>query len=512
MSDRSRSLPGRPSLRYLKIEAKRRLRAGEFTTLDEAQLTIAREHGAPSWAALKRLVENRATPGRRHASRQLRWIAARFADADAPAWHAPAEEELREHFHEQLLEATPPEELLPRLMKLAPRLRGPRTGPLALVEDTPTHALARLDSADLAAVTQMQAVVERTPPYRLVELRVHPTAEIDDPRLTAPGTRTEGRVPTPASEVAEQAFAELGLPGLALAAADPRGTVWALARGWSALDPVEPLTTRHRFPAGSVTTLVTATAVLRLVADGRVGLDDPADRHLHTVRLADPAITVRELLGHTGGVDTPSERLTDQVPDPLALFGPVIPRGGPRGRHARSDAGYAALGLLVENLTGSPFPQAAADLVLRPLGMTDSFFPAHRPAASGETHTVTGYVAFEDGTLIPVRERVSTMPAAAGLWTTAPDLVRFGLGWRTLLPDDLARQALTPQTALPGAGHAGLGWELDPSGEVAGRTGHLPGASASLAVHLRDRRVHVALTNRSTPLEPVNGRILRALG
>ncbi|MFF5492160.1 serine hydrolase domain-containing protein [Streptomyces aquilus] len=296
-----------------------------------------------------------------------------------------------------------------------------------------------------------------------------------------------------------------------LAAAGPGGTVWALARGWAALDPVEPLTTRHRFPAGSVTALVTATAVLRLVADGRVGLDDPADRHLNTVRLADPAVTVRELLSHTGGVDeTPIAQLADQVPDPLALFGRVIPCGGPRGRHAHSDAGYAALGLLVENLTGSPFPQAAADLVLRPLGMAGSFFPDRRPGR-GEADTVTGYVSYEDGTLIPVRRRVSAMPAAGGLWTTAPDLVRFGLGWHTLLPGGLAREALTPQAALPGTGHVGLGWELDRTADIAGHTGHLPGASAALAVRLRDRRVHATLTNRSTPLEPVNGRILRAL-
>ncbi|PWI18248.1 hypothetical protein DI272_31975 [Streptomyces sp. Act143] len=508
MSDHSRSLPDRPSLRYLKIEAKRRLRAGEFTTLAEAQLAIAREHGAPSWAALKRIVEDRTTARQRHASRQLRWIAARFADAGAPAWQPPAEEELRAHFHERLLEAMPPAELVPRLMNLAPGLHG---GPV-LVEDTPTHALARLDAADLATVAQLQAVVEPTPPHRLVGLRVHPAARIDDPRLTAPGTRTDGPVPAAATAVAEQTFAAFGLPGLVLASADPRGTTWALARGWAALDPGEPLTTRHRFPAGSVTTLVTATAVLRLVADGRVGLDDPADRHLHTVRLADPAVTVRELLSHTGGVDTPSERLADRVPDPRDLFGRVIPCGGPRGRHAHSDAGYAALGLLVESLTGSPFPQAVTDLVLRPLGMADSSFPAHWPTAPGEADTVTGYVAFEDGTLVPVRKRVSTMPAAGGLWTTAPDLVRFGLRWHTLLPAEPARQALAPQAALPGAGHIGLGWELDPAGGIAGHTGHLPGASASLAVRLRDRRVHVALTNRSTPLEPVNGRVLRALG
>jgi hypothetical protein len=55
MSGEPRSLPSRPSLRYLKLEARRRLAAGEFAALHEAQLAIAREHGLPSWAALKQL-------------------------------------------------------------------------------------------------------------------------------------------------------------------------------------------------------------------------------------------------------------------------------------------------------------------------------------------------------------------------------------------------------------------------------------------------------------------------
>jgi len=63
MSSQSRSLPDRPSLRFLKLEARERLAAGEFATLHEAQLAIAREHGQPSWAALKRLVESRPAPG-----------------------------------------------------------------------------------------------------------------------------------------------------------------------------------------------------------------------------------------------------------------------------------------------------------------------------------------------------------------------------------------------------------------------------------------------------------------
>jgi hypothetical protein len=63
MSGGSRSLPVRPSLRYLKLAAKRRLAAGEFATLHDAQAAIAREHGLPSWAGLKQACAYRSEPG-----------------------------------------------------------------------------------------------------------------------------------------------------------------------------------------------------------------------------------------------------------------------------------------------------------------------------------------------------------------------------------------------------------------------------------------------------------------
>ena len=63
-----------------------------------------------------------------------------------------------------------------------------------------------------------------------------------------------------------------------------------------------------------MTKLITATAVLRLAADGRLGLDDPASQHLRTIRLADATVTVRELLSHTAGVASPDELFAATVP------------------------------------------------------------------------------------------------------------------------------------------------------------------------------------------------------
>jgi len=56
VSESSRSLPDQPSLRFLKLEARRRLAAGEFRALYEAQLAIAREYGFSSWTALKQVI------------------------------------------------------------------------------------------------------------------------------------------------------------------------------------------------------------------------------------------------------------------------------------------------------------------------------------------------------------------------------------------------------------------------------------------------------------------------
>ena len=93
MSDQPRPLPSQPSLRYLKVEAKRRLAAGEFATLHDAQLAIAREHGRSSWTALKQHIESQATasPGSQpesHALDQVRWVITRFADAEQAGWVA----------------------------------------------------------------------------------------------------------------------------------------------------------------------------------------------------------------------------------------------------------------------------------------------------------------------------------------------------------------------------------------------------------------------------------------
>jgi len=504
----SRSLPGRPNLRHLKLEAKRRVAAGEFPTLHDAQTAIAREHGFPNWAVLKQQVsENQDS----HALDQLRWIISRFAGAGQPDWTGPSADELNQHFDERFLAAIPPPTLIASIGRIASDLRD---GELVVLRQTPVQAYVELDGV------RYIAVAEADPPHRLSGLRALPAgSRVRDPRIADPvPVRTQGQVPAEIADIAEQAFAELGLTALALAGgAHGAGrdgdtqTTWILTRGWADLDRGEPLDLAHRFPVPGATGLVTATAVLTLVAEGRISLDDHANQHLTTISLADDAITVRELLSHTAGVadPDPAELYADAVPDLRQFLGPVVACTGSRGTIRPSNGGIAVLGQLLADVTAMPYAEAAAQRILNPLNLSDSSFPSR--AADIGSHAVTGYRLTLEGRFEPVPARIPTLQAVAGLWSTGADLVRLGLGWSSLLPGALAHEALTLQTSPgPSGARVGLGWLINPRGDMATHAGANLDATAAVTTRIRDQRTHVVLTSRLIPVNTIEARLVRA--
>lgn len=529
-----RTLPEQASLRHLKLEAKRRRAAGEFATLHDAQRAVAREHGQRSWAALREAVDAAgAAAGREgHALGQLRWIAARFDGAGEPGWSAPDDEELGQHFTEQFLAGFQPGQLVARIAELAPVLHEE----LIVIVDAPFTAQGRL------AGRLVMGVTETRPPYRLRGVQERRLGEgISDPRTAAPPAAAGGPVPDQVRALAADVTARLGLVGLALAGADAGGGAgagagagaWTFSTGWASLEPAEPLRGDHLFPAYQVTTAVTAAAVLCLTAAGQLRLDDRANSHLTAVRLADDTVTIRELLAHTAGVTDPAGLIAPEVPALAAVTGSVIACTGKRGAFGFSHAGYAALGEIVAGRTGLAYPDAATRLVLRPLGMSQSrFLPrwptrpvAEKPVAgqpmveqpvprspSDGPPAVTGYNVAADDTFTPAERGVSVFPAAGGLWTTAADLARFGLAWRSLLPRPLAAQALRPHTTQPTGVQAGLGWAVNEPAGLVGIAGEGPGASASLLVSADGRRACASLANRQIYLEGVGAAVLHVLG
>src|ERR1035441_9231053 len=151
-----RPLPSRPSLRYLKLEAKRRLAAAEFPTLHHAQAAIASEYGQQSWAGLKQYISGQ--PQREsHALPQLRWLIARFKDSDEQAWTAPGEHELRQHFSDEVLGLIPVGELVSAITSIAADLREE----FAVVDQAPLWVHVRIAGTDLFAGAEAELRARR---------------------------------------------------------------------------------------------------------------------------------------------------------------------------------------------------------------------------------------------------------------------------------------------------------------------------------------------------------------
>ena len=170
----------------------------------------------------------------------------------------------------------------------------------------------------------------------------------------------------------------------------------------------------ERLQAGSISKAIAALTALRLVAVGALDLDADVNERLESWRLPDgEGVTLRRLLGHTAGLGVPffpgyadGESLPTllQVLDgePPANTAPVRVEQPPGSSFVYSGGGYVVLQQLVEDVTGLTFADAAADLVLDPLGMRDSTFFQSR----GGPHRYPE-------------------AAAAGLWSTPSDLARF---------------------------------------------------------------------------------------
>jgi CubicO group peptidase (beta-lactamase class C family) len=273
-------------------------------------------------------------------------------------------------------------------------------------------------------------------------------------------------------------------------------------------------------------TKVTATlpCVLRLVAGGGVGLDDPVRRFVPAFAAAadDGAgkdrVTVRNLLSHTSGLPD-SRKYYEYLRDPeqiraAALAEPLV---SPPGRIVRySDVGFIVLGELCASVAGCGLDQLVRDLVCEPLGMADTgYLPP--PALAGRIASTeqvgraakTGVVHDENA------EALGGVAGQAGLFGTAADLARYATAWACAgseqaaalrLPDWLRAEALACQTeGLVGdgvPGRRGLGWGLrgdrwDNMGEgwPATGAGHTGFTGTSLSVDPPSGMWVVLLTN-----------------
>lgn len=287
------------------------------------------------------------------------------------------------------------------------------------------------------------------------------------PAAAEPST---GRFDTDAADqyVAEYAQRH-GLSGAAFAVVKDGEAVTTGAAG--------DVTASTPMSVGSVAKSFTAFAVLQLVDQGTVGLDDPVAEHLpeFTVGGADPGdITVRMLLSHTSGLPNPMlVASTGSLAGDVAAIAELDAIATPGAEYHYSNLGYRTLALLVERVSGQDFDAYLHAHIFEPLGMgaTTSVITAAGQDGLDDGH-VTAY-----GSTLPHPGLANDIGGSGGVVSTAEDMSawlamqqRGGVtadGTR-LLSADLVDSSHTIQ---PNAQRYGLGWQHTSTAEPA-RIGH----------------------------------------
>lgn len=270
----------------------------------------------------------------------------------------------------------------------------------------------------------------------------------------------------PDHEVAlAERMAKLGTPGLSIAVIEDSEIAWANGFGVRQAGDPAPVTRETLFLAGSISKPVAALGVLRLVEQGVLALNTDVNTYLHSWKVPpvgdwQPELTLRQLISHTAGLTVhgfpgyPAGRPLPTVPqilngEPPANTDPVRITIVPGTQFRYSGGGTTIVQQVLEDVTGTPFPELMRELVLEPLGMHVSTYEQPLPAPL-QARAATGHRS--GGVPIPGDWHTYPEMAAAGLWSTASDLARFGMGitraWRgdagAIISQEMARQMLTP--------------------------------------------------------------------
>lgn len=271
--------------------------------------------------------------------------------------------------------------------------------------------------------------------------------------LAVPGqAAAAGAAPTAESLRRVEAFVtremeRSGIPGMAVAIVAGGETVYAKGFGWTTISGGQPVTPETLFPIASTTKTMTATAILQLVEQDKVNLDDPVRKYLPWFRTADEqvsgAITIRHLLTHTSGIPENSHGLIwqDQAIGSSLEAGArslekVRLQSQPGERSAYNNNGYGLLGLIIEQVSGQDYAAYMQQHIWAPLGMANT---AAMPGADGAGLTRLHIHQFLWRKEVPLWAAPYLVPAGAGPVSSAADMARFasahlGAGKVQLLP------------------------------------------------------------------------------
>ncbi len=283
----------------------------------------------------------------------------------------------------------------------------------------------------------------------------------------------------------EDRMAFYGVPGVSIAVIENGAVLWAKGYGVKQAGSNDPIDTETVFSVGSVSKVGAAAITLRLADEGRLDVDRDVNDYLRRWKIpandltAKEPVTLRRIMSHTAGLTVhgfadylPGEDL----PTVVQILDGVAPAKNrpvrvdllPGSEYRYSGGGTTVEQLVIEDVTGLAFTEAARRYLFGPLGMDRSTYENPLPAGHGNIARAHG----RDGTPAALPRGWEAMPeaAASGLWTTPSDYAKLIIALidsyhgreNAFLAQETAHDMMT---AVP-PGIFGLGPEVGGEGET----------------------------------------------
>ena len=305
-------------------------------------------------------------------------------------------------------------------------------------------------------------------------------------------------------------MAKHGVPGASVAVAREGAVAWTAGFGLSDVENSVPAKPGTMFRTASMGKSITATAAMRMVEEGRLGLDEPIQTHCDSFPPTRWPLTLRHLLAHQGGIrhyggprDAEEQASTVHYPSASAALAPFRDdslRFRPGTDYLYSTYGYDVIGCALEGAAGAPFMDVVRRTVFQPAGMTRACQDDPSAVVTGRA---AGYVRRGGELRVATHVDMSNRLPAGGYLATAPEMAAFAAAFmdgRLVKPETRELMLTEARLADGGTVNYGLGWAIaeDSTGHVTGRAlhgGSSPGASGMMYIFPAERIAVVVMSN-----------------
>ena len=296
---------------------------------------------------------------------------------------------------------------------------------------------------------------------------------------------------------------ERRVPGAAIAVVKNGKIVKKQGYGVASVEFNVPVTTATVFEIGSITKQMTAAAVLLLVEEGKINLDEKISVYLPNTPEAWKNVSVRNLLTHTSGIksytaigvgfELTKRMKRDEFIKALSSYPLDFETGS---RYSYSNSGYNLLGFIIEAASGKSYWDFMQARIFQKLGMTQTF---DRDPKYVIKNRATGY-ELENGVFTGRDYDLTDVFAAGAVVSTVEDLVKWDAAWRsdTLLKKESKAEAWKPFVLTDGKSNPyGLGWNVaDFRGHrLISHSGSTAGFNAQISRFVDDDLTVIVLTN-----------------